>query len=367
MVATQVADSIYQSYALYMTLNNVSVVSPMYIIPQDTPIADFAADKTTGPAPLTVNFTDQSVPGTGQEITSWAWEFGDGATSTDPNPTHEYTVPGLYPVSLTVVTPVGENTITKDDYIYVTIGSEGPTAAIYAEPIDGLTIQYDDLSTPGAAAITGWAWSFGDSVGTSTEKTGQYTYGADGTYEVTLTVTDANGLTDTASKFVTVSEVPVEGQPLEGQPLEGQPLEGQPLEGQPLEGQPLEGQPLEGQPLEGQPLEGQPAEGQPAEGQPAEGQPAEGQPAEGQPAEGQPAEGQAPVEGQAGTDGEAPAEGDVPAPSDNGCAGCSGGTISAGGGFGSGGNGGNLMLFALAGVVLALSSRKPEKSQVELS
>jgi hypothetical protein len=78
-------------------------------------VADFAADVTSGPVPLSVNFTDQS---TG-DISSWSWDFGDGSTSTEQNPAHTYTEPGTYTVTLTVTGPEGSDTETKTDYINV--------------------------------------------------------------------------------------------------------------------------------------------------------------------------------------------------------------------------------------------------------
>ena len=77
--------------------------------------ADFTADVTSGPVPLSVNFTDQS---TG-DISSWSWDFGDGATSTEQNPAHTYTDPGTYTVTLTVTGPGRSDTETKADYIKV--------------------------------------------------------------------------------------------------------------------------------------------------------------------------------------------------------------------------------------------------------
>jgi PKD repeat protein len=55
------------------------------------PVVDFIGEPTEGEAPLTVQFTDKSlgIP------TSWAWEFGDGGTSTEKNPVHVYEKPGF--------------------------------------------------------------------------------------------------------------------------------------------------------------------------------------------------------------------------------------------------------------------------------
>jgi PKD repeat protein len=82
------------------------------------PTADFTADVTSGTAPLTVQFTDASTPGTAA-ITSWSWAFGDSAVSTDQNPNHQYTIVGTYTVTLTVTTSVASDGETKTDYITV--------------------------------------------------------------------------------------------------------------------------------------------------------------------------------------------------------------------------------------------------------
>jgi PKD repeat protein len=79
--------------------------------------ANFNADPTSGNAPLHVNFTDEST-GT---IISWNWTFGDGTNSSIQNPSHIYTKPGTYTVSLTISGIDGSNTETKTDYIIVNI------------------------------------------------------------------------------------------------------------------------------------------------------------------------------------------------------------------------------------------------------
>jgi hypothetical protein len=78
--------------------------------------AGFSADVTAGPAPLTVRFTDES---TG-DPKSWSWDFGDGGTSAERNPTHTYTLPGTYTVTLTVSTATDSATLSRPDYITVT-------------------------------------------------------------------------------------------------------------------------------------------------------------------------------------------------------------------------------------------------------
>ncbi|MCK4625173.1 MAG: PKD domain-containing protein, partial [Phycisphaerae bacterium] len=80
------------------------------------PVAAFTADTTSGEAPLTVQFTDQS---TG-DVAVWFWDFGDEDISIVQHPSHVYDTAGLYTVSLTVVGPGGDvDTETEVDYIDV--------------------------------------------------------------------------------------------------------------------------------------------------------------------------------------------------------------------------------------------------------
>lgn len=78
--------------------------------------SDFTANPTSGNAPLTVNFTDQST----NNPTSWLWDFGDGNNSTEQNPSHIYIDMGSYDVTLTVTNQNGSAKETKTNYIIVT-------------------------------------------------------------------------------------------------------------------------------------------------------------------------------------------------------------------------------------------------------
>ncbi len=196
-------------YTNFMTVYTVIVTAPV-------PVADFMASPLTGHAPLGVTFTDIS-SGT---ITTWEWDFGDGATSTAQHPTHEYSMPGTYTVTLTVTGSGGSDTETKASYITVTHAP--PVAAFSATPRTGhapLNVTFTDTST---GAITAWQWDFGDG-DTSTVQHPMHEYAATGVYTVTLTVTGLGG-SNTAKKtnYITVTEAsPVAdftATPLAGQP-----------------------------------------------------------------------------------------------------------------------------------------------------
>lgn len=76
--------------------------------------AEFSGTPTAGATPLEVQFTDESVG----DFDTWSWDFGDGGTSNEQNPTHVYTHPGPFTVSLNVSGLSGIGTETKVDYIH---------------------------------------------------------------------------------------------------------------------------------------------------------------------------------------------------------------------------------------------------------
>jgi len=75
---------------------------------------EFSATPTTGSTPLEVQFTDET-PG---DFSSWSWDFGDGGTSNEQNPTHIYNRTGPFTVSLTINSLSGRGIETKIDYIH---------------------------------------------------------------------------------------------------------------------------------------------------------------------------------------------------------------------------------------------------------
>lgn len=92
------------------------------------PAASFTAAPTSGVAPLPVQFTDTSTGGP----TSWAWDFGDGGTSTTKSPTHTYISPGTYTVKLTATNAIGSNSVSRTSLITVTGSSAGITVGTFS-------------------------------------------------------------------------------------------------------------------------------------------------------------------------------------------------------------------------------------------
>ena len=152
------------------------------------------------------NFTDLS-----SNANSWFWEFGDGNTSTLQNPSHTYAVGGTYTVKQTASNGCGSNTKTKT--VFASGGGTAPTANFnsnHTNPTCSGSINFTDTST---GSPTSWSWSFpGGSPSSSTAQNPTINYTSPGTYNVTLTATNATG-TDTEVKngFVVVSSGPNAG------------------------------------------------------------------------------------------------------------------------------------------------------------
>ena len=90
-------------YTVGLTATNAhgsdSTIRPRHIQAFAAPLtAAFTSDVSAGVKPLKVQFTDRS---TGAP-TAWLWKFGDGSTGAGPSPTHEFTLEGIYLVSLTI-------------------------------------------------------------------------------------------------------------------------------------------------------------------------------------------------------------------------------------------------------------------------
>lgn len=161
------------------------------------PKADFTVDKSSGEAPVSVQFSDRST-GTPH---SWNWDFGDGSSSHEVNPAHSYNVHGQYTVSLSVTNKAGSDIITKKGLIHValqstknkeTIKSDSLKADFTVDKSSGeapVSVQFFDRSTRNPLT---WNWDFGDG-SSSREASPLHTYENDGQYTVSLTVTNKAG------------------------------------------------------------------------------------------------------------------------------------------------------------------------------
>lgn len=153
-----------------------------------SPMAAFTSDVPAGCAPLVVHFTDQSSGG----VVGWQWDLGNGATSTDQNPSATYFNNGTYTITLTVHN-AGGTTNTVSHTISVL---DLPTAEFSADKLSGcspVVTHFTDMSSGASGTTpTQWLWDFGDGQ-TSTEQNPVHTYISNQSYTVTLTINNAGG------------------------------------------------------------------------------------------------------------------------------------------------------------------------------
>ena len=132
---------------------------------------------------------------------TYAWNFGDATTGVGKTATHTYAAAGDYLITL-VVTDV--DMLTDSASASVTAVKPVPPVAAFMATPTYLSVAVDASgSYDPDGTIKSYAWTFGDG-GVATGKTATHSYAADGTYTITLTVTDMQDLTATKTEPVTV-------------------------------------------------------------------------------------------------------------------------------------------------------------------
>jgi len=177
-------------------------------VPQQAPVADPDGPYTgTVGDPVTFDGSGSSDPdGT---VVAYDWDFGDGNTGTGVSPTHSYSSVGSYTVTLTVTDDSGLSD-TAASTADIAAGPQPPVAdpnGPYTGTV-GSAVQFDGTGSfdPDGGAIVSYAWDFGD--GTSgSGATPTHSYATAGTYSVSLTVTDDEGVTDTGTTSAAIAEL----------------------------------------------------------------------------------------------------------------------------------------------------------------
>ena len=137
-------------------------------------------------------------------ITAYAWTFGDGTAGTGVSPSHVYQTAGNYTVTLTVTDSDGDTASTAQ-----TLAVAGPTPSFSASAaVENAPVQFDGTASGDTtgATISSQTWNFGDGSTESGTLLASHTYAHYGNYFVTLTLTDANGDTSSATQQITVAD-----------------------------------------------------------------------------------------------------------------------------------------------------------------
>lgn len=161
---------------------------------------DLAVSQNVGCYPFTVDFTDVSILGD-SPIASWSWDFGDGGISTEQNPSHTYTTPGIFDITLLLTDANGcASNVSIQDVIES--NDNTPTAEFTGDPLISCLppsdVDFSNTSFGGTGNLT-YLWDFGDG-NASTIPNPSNTYSSAGTFDVSLTVTDELGCSNTLSQ-----------------------------------------------------------------------------------------------------------------------------------------------------------------------
>ncbi|HEV7570250.1 MAG TPA: PKD domain-containing protein [Thermoanaerobaculia bacterium] len=187
------------TYTIQLTANGQSFASRVISVSSGI-AADFAFSPLNPTTQTNINFSDRS----SGNITSWFWNFGDGTSSTVPNPVKRYSSGGNYPVTLTVSTSTGlQSAISHTVSVTTATPAAPPVSAAFAISPSTATVRanvaFTDQSTGSPAS---WFWNFGDG-SSSNAQNPTHAYATQGSYGVSLTVSNATS-SSSASHVVTV-------------------------------------------------------------------------------------------------------------------------------------------------------------------
>jgi PKD repeat protein len=207
-----------QTYTVTLTItndlgNSASAPKAVTIGAGSAPTADFVFSPSAPIVNQPVNFdASQARAGAGHSIANYAWNFGDGASRTGVNATHDFGSAGTFNVTLTVTDEAGQaTTVSKAVSVVSTSGGGGATSATFTfSPLTPSALQPVFFNASGSSAATGhtlttYAWNFGDgSLITASTASITHTFASAGTFTVALTVTDDIGQQGRVTVPVTV-------------------------------------------------------------------------------------------------------------------------------------------------------------------
>jgi len=162
------------------------------------PIVNFSIDPASPDTSDTITFTDNSSDYDGT-IASFNWSFGDGEYSEAEDPTHSFEDDGTYTINLTIIDNDGATNQTNQT---ISVSNTLPTANFSITPANTTsyetlqTITFTNCSLDTDGYITNCTWSFGDGTYNYSMNTTTHQYTDNGTYRVTLNVTDDDDGTD---------------------------------------------------------------------------------------------------------------------------------------------------------------------------
>ena len=175
------------------------------------PTAVFSmSDTTTCIDSITIKFKDESIPRTPETIIRWLWDFGDGTTSSSQNPSHFYSKPGTYTISLVITNNEGCSSLPTRKKLTVF----GPPKAAFVMPkqiclTDSIPFVNTSTLGYGSTRFISYTWDFGDGIPLNYTANPTHRFKFAGTFKVRLTVrADSSCLTSTFVDSVIVIGYP---------------------------------------------------------------------------------------------------------------------------------------------------------------
>ncbi len=195
---TVISDTTYSIKLLITALNGCKDSVTHTLVVHPLPAAQFTAADDSICAGTNLLFTNGSLGST-----TYSWDFGDGATGSAANPTHNFTQPGTYIVELIAASAYGCADTVQQSIVADSI----PTASFTSTTACfGNTTPF--TSTSSGSVIT-WTWNFGDGSIGSTLANPSHLFPSFGTYNVSLQVTNIYGCTHSVIQALTVNPTPV--------------------------------------------------------------------------------------------------------------------------------------------------------------
>ena len=195
-----------QTFSVTLTVTNdrglsasATVQTSVGALAAPTPKVVFSPSAPTAGQTIVFN-ADQSTAAPGHSLTTFSWNFGDGATASGSIASHAFATAGTYNVVLSVADDTGQKGTTAVSVSVISGGSGGGGGATIAAftfsptaPVVNQQIVFNGSGSTAAAGhtLTKYLWEFGnlDTI-TSTTPAVSYKYTSTGTFTVTLTVTD---------------------------------------------------------------------------------------------------------------------------------------------------------------------------------
>lgn len=185
---------------------NSDSISRLVSVANMPPLVNFSWYPLSPTGIDTITFIDNSSDSDG-DLVNWTWSFGDGNVSYGSNVTHSYDTNGTYVIILTVTDDDGDYTSKN---ISLEIINAPPIIAFEYSPLEPTTadnITFIDESVDTDGDIVNWTWSFGDG-STGYVSSPEHRYIDNGTYIVTLTITDNTNNSASANINITVLNEP---------------------------------------------------------------------------------------------------------------------------------------------------------------